>query len=87
MELREILLSIQTGFNLVNAAVVYATLESISGLEPLSVKTGPRYSTETALLKIVNDLLLALNDGNVSLLALLDLSAAFDMLDHSILLH
>ena len=75
LKLREILLSFQTGFNLVSAAVVCVILESISGLEPLSVKTGPRYSTETALLKIVNDLLLALDDGNVSLLALLDLSA------------
>ena len=33
-ELREILLSFKTGFNLVNAAVVCAILESISGLEP-----------------------------------------------------
>ena len=33
MELREILLSVQTGFNLVNAAVVCAILESISGFE------------------------------------------------------
>ena len=43
MELREILLSIQTGFILVIAAVVCAILESISGLEPSSVITEPRY--------------------------------------------
>ena len=43
LELREILLSIQIGFSLVNAAVVYAILESISGLEPPSVTTQPRY--------------------------------------------
>ena len=43
LELREILLSIQTGFSLVNAAVVCAILESISGLEPSSVITEPRY--------------------------------------------
>ena len=43
LELREILLSIQTGFSLINAAVVCAILESISGLEPSSVITEPRY--------------------------------------------
>ena len=43
MELREMLLSFQTGFNLVNAAVVCAILESISGLEPSSVITEPRH--------------------------------------------
>ena len=33
LELTEILLSFQTGFNLVNAAAICAILESISGLE------------------------------------------------------
>ena len=49
LEMREMLLSFQTGFNLVNAAVVCAILESISGLEPSSVITEPRY------LKLVTD--------------------------------
>ena len=39
LELKEILLSIQTGFSLVNASVVCAILESISGLELSSVIT------------------------------------------------
>ena len=43
VKLREKLLSFQTGFKLVNAAVVCAILESISGLEPSSVITEPRY--------------------------------------------
>ena len=43
LELSEILLLFQTGFNLVNAAVVCAILESISGLEPWSVISEPRY--------------------------------------------
>ena len=43
LELREILLPIQTGFSLVNPAVACAILESISGLEPSSVITESRY--------------------------------------------
>ena len=42
-ELREMLLSFQTGFNLVNVAVVCAVLESISGFEPSSDTTESRY--------------------------------------------
>ena len=43
LELREIFVSFQTGLNLVNAAVVCATVESISGLEPSSDVTEYRY--------------------------------------------
>ena len=43
-------------------------------------------TVETALMKVKNDILLNMNKKHVTLLVLLDLSAAFDTLDHGILL-
>ena len=46
----------------------------------------PSYSTETALLRVMNDLNCAVDDGQVALVVLLDLSAAFDTIDHNTML-
>ena len=44
------------------------------------------HSTETSLLKVSNDILEALNAGKCTLLVTLDLSAAFDTVNHQMLL-
>ncbi|CAB3977251.1 Hypothetical predicted protein [Paramuricea clavata] len=44
------------------------------------------HSNETALLKVKNDLLMNMNKQHVSLLVFLDMSAAFDTVDHGIMI-
>ena len=44
------------------------------------------HSMETALLRVANDILSDMNKQHVSILVLLDLSAAFDTVYHAILL-
>ena len=60
----------------------------VNNLSPVSQSAyHPGHSIETAFLKLMNNVFHALDDGDVSLLflTLLDLSAAFDTIDHNIL--
>ncbi len=45
-----------------------------------------KQSTESALLKVTNDILLSIDSGKSVALMMLDLTAAFDTLDHAILI-
>ena len=56
-------------------------------VEPMQLAYRPNYSTETALLCVKTDFLNAIDKKEVTCLVLLDLSATFDMVNHSILLH
>lgn len=44
-----------------------------------------RNSTDLALLKVYHDIALSVNSGNITLLVLLDLTAAFDTGDYAVL--
>ena len=54
--------------------------------EPMQSAFKNHHSTETALTKVQNDILQAIDNQNSVILLLLDLSAAFDTIDHEILL-
>ena len=56
-------------------------------MEILTITYKAHHSTETALLKVYNDVIFNIDRGNCTLLVLLDLSAAFDTIDHQILFH
>jgi len=45
------------------------------------------HSTETAVIRVLNDVIRAADEGKVTALVLLDLSSAFDTVDHTILLN
>eukprot|EP00057_Strongylocentrotus_purpuratus_P016298 XP_011670772.1 PREDICTED: uncharacterized protein LOC105441399 [Strongylocentrotus purpuratus] len=61
-------------------------LNSISLLPSRQSAYRQHHSVETALIRVQNDLLQSLDTGNEAVLLLLDLTSAFDTVDHSILL-
>uniref|UniRef100_A0A4W3K4W7 Reverse transcriptase domain-containing protein n=1 Tax=Callorhinchus milii TaxID=7868 RepID=A0A4W3K4W7_CALMI len=56
-------------------------------LQPLKSVFSPAHSTETELVKVSNDILCSCDQGSLCLLVNLDFSAAFDTVNHAILLH
>jgi hypothetical protein len=54
--------------------------------EPFQSAYRSGHSTETAVLRVHNDILREIDDGNCVFLVLLDLSAAFDTVSHNIIL-
>ena len=61
-------------------------MQSNNLLETLQSAYKKAHSTETALLRVQNDILSSINTRKGSFLILLDLSAAFDTVDHELLL-
>ena len=57
---------------------------TVNGLKSAYKKN---HSTESALLRVTNDILRAIDDNSSAILLLLDLSSAFDTVDHSIVLN
>ena len=62
-------------------------LRKNSLMEPFQSAYRASHSTETALLRVFNDILRSMDQQKVTIPVLLDLSAAFDTVDHNILLH
>ena len=61
---------------------------SVYILYPKAQSSNPEFhSTETALLRVKHEILMNMNQQHVTLLVLLDLSAAFDAVDHDVLLN
>ena len=70
---------------IVGASKYDAITPTLPHLPPLQSGYRPGHSTESAVLCVLSDILLAVDRGDFAALVLLDLSAAFDTVDHDIL--
>ena len=66
--------------------VVYLVLDSNNLIPKFQSGFSKHHSTESATLRVLSDIYSAIDNGKIALLALLDVSAAFDTVDHDILM-
>ena len=69
----------------VTARRLFAHLQDNGIMEKFQSACKTKHSTETALLRVYNDVMLCIDQGKGCILVLLDLSAAFDTVDHAVL--
>ena len=73
-------------FERVVAAQIWNHLQSFDLLPSTQSGFRPGFSTETAILRVISDILAAVDRGDFAALVLLDLSTAFNTVDHAVLL-
>ena len=74
----------------IEKAAAYQLIEHLNNNDlndPLQSAYRSDFSTETALLKLQNDVIMYFDQGKCVFLVLLDLSAAFDTIDHTMLIN
>ena len=60
-------------------------MQDTSVVEKFQSAYKAHHSTETALLRVFSDILFSIDQGGGEILVLLDLSSAFDTIDHAVL--
>ncbi len=74
------------GLEVLRSQIVQAPVGQNNLHAPVQSAYIPLHFTETALLRVLNDMLISVDEGKGVILVLLDLSAAFDTIDHDILI-